>query len=142
MSSDDGLSVVRNEILEICSNQEETDSRIALYAAYGARKEFRNIKVKSPDSDLFFILLHFALDLDSTLFFDTGVGNNKRLLNITCIAVQYGKKNCAALMGLHSFTGCDTSSAFRGIGKVKPIKVLEKKLTFEDCFGRLGESWS
>ena len=68
--------------------------------------------------------------MDSTLCFDTGFGDNKHLPNITCLAGEYEQKKC------------DTSSAFRGIGKVKPIKVLGKKETFEDCFARLGESWN
>ena len=31
-----------------------------------------------------------------------------------------------ALLALHAFTHCDTTSAFRGIGKKKPIKVMQK----------------
>ena len=42
---------------------------------------------------------------------------------------------------MHAFTGCDSTSAFRGIGKIKPIKVLEKKIDFEDTLVVLGESW-
>ena len=142
LSSRDGISVQKKEIEEIRSNQEETDTRIVLYAAYGARQQFKYIKVKSPDSDIFFILLHFASEIDCTLLFDTGVGNSKRLINISEIAEQFGKKRCTALMGLHVFTGCDTSSAFKGIGKVKPIKLLLKKSDFEECFETLGTNWN
>ena len=54
---------------------------------------------------------------------------------------MFGTRQCSALLGLHSFTGCDTTSAFRGIGKVKPIKMLQKKQEFEEVFSTLGGSW-
>ena len=58
------------------------------------------------------------------------------------IARPFGKKKCTALMALHVFTRCDTSSAFKGIGKVKPIKLLFKKRDFDECFENLGTHWN
>ena len=46
-----------------------------------------------------------------------------------------------ALLSLHALTGCDTTSCFKGIGKIKPLKVLEKYTEFEDCLEALGEDW-
>ncbi|KAG1714581.1 hypothetical protein GQR58_001013 [Nymphon striatum] len=45
---------------------------------------------------------------------------------------------CAALLGLHAFTRCDTTSAFKGIGKVKPLKLLQQKPRYQEvlAFGR------
>jgi len=34
------------------------------------------------------------------------------------VANMLGKDKCQALLGLHSFTGCDTVSAFAGKGKI------------------------
>ena len=39
------------------------------------------------------------------------------------------------------FTGCDTCSAFKGTGKIKPIKVLQKNAKFNDMLARLGDNW-
>ena len=39
------------------------------------------------------------------------------------------------------FTRCDTTSAFKGIGKVKPIKILEKNSKFEDVFCKMSQCW-
>ena len=36
----------------------------------------------------------------------------------------------------------DTTSAFKGIGKIKPIKVLQQNPRFVETFGRLGETWT
>ena len=45
-------------------------------------------------------------------------------------------------MCLHAFTGCDTTSSFRGIGKVKPVKLLEKENKYEDPLSKLGAEWT
>ena len=61
--SSDGNKVQKKEIYEIASNQEESDTRIALYAEYGAKLKYKNIKIRTPDSDvfLFFFTLHQRL---------------------------------------------------------------------------------
>ena len=100
-----------------------------MYAKYGSSEGYKSI-----DSDVFYILLHYAAQLDVNLFFDTGRGNSRRLLNMTDIAQDYGKTTSTALMVIHAFTGCDTTSAFKGIGKVKPVKILESKEHFQEAF--------
>ena len=64
-----------------------------------------------------------------------------RLINITELAEGYTQAHCTALMCLHAFTGCDTTSAFKGLGKIKPLKVLQKNPKFAATLSRLGESW-
>ena len=142
LSSCDGETVTKEEVYMLRSNQEETDSRVILYADYGAKKAYKSIKVRSPDSDVFFILLHHAPKLNANVYFDTGKGNSRRIFDISKISETLGQKQCSSLLALHAFTGCDSTSAFRGIGKVKPIKVLEKKKEFEDPLVVLGESWN
>ena len=129
ITSYDGTSVpvCRTEIKSIESTQEETDSRVVLYCFYGKQQGYRNIRIRSPDTDIFFILLHYALELQGvTNIFDTGTGNKKRLIDITKLAQQYQQELCTTPLGLHAFTRCDTTSACKGIGKVKPIKTLQK----------------
>ena len=48
---------------------------------------------------------------------------------------------CTALTALHAFTHCDSTSAFKGIGKVKPIKVMQKNPRFQRVLAKLGEEW-
>ena len=98
--------------------------------------------MKSPDSYVFFILLHYASKLNRvTLLFDTGSGNKRRLINITDIAKGLTQDYCTVLMTLHAYTGCDSTSAFKGIGKVKPIKTLQLMPKFTSVLARLGDSW-
>ena len=48
---------------------------------------------------------------------------------------------CKALPGLHSFTGCNTVSAFAGHGKLAAFKLLKTVTSFQDLFKLLGTDW-
>ena len=52
-----------------------------------------------------------------------------------------GEDYCCTLLGLYVFTGEDTTSAFRGKGKVNPLKKLQKKPIFHSTFQSLGNDW-
>ena len=106
LSSEDGKKTKITEIQEL-SSQEETDSRVILYCRYGKNIGYKYIRVKSPDPDLFFILLHYAQSFtETTILYETGKGNKKRLINMNNIAEKYSQEECSALLGLHAFTEC------------------------------------
>ena len=142
LSSKDGKSTIMRVVEELRTNHEETDTKIVVYSIYGSNNKYECIKIRSPDSDLFFILLHHAPKIDAILLFDTGSGNKRRLLNIGELAKEYGPEQSAALLALHAFTGCDTTSSFRGVAKVKPIKILKKETKYQNTFASLGDSWN
>ena len=75
------------------------------------------------------------------ILFDTGYENNKRLINMSEYAECYPSQHCSALLGLHAFTGCDSTSAFKQVGKIKPNKVLDRNPRYTESFAMLGESW-
>jgi hypothetical protein len=132
---------LHEEIAELRSNQEETDSRVVLYCHFAASQGYDFIKVRSPDSDIFWILLSHASQINCEILFDTGHGDKKRLISISKLADHYGSPQCSALLGLHSFTGCDSVSAFKGKGKVSAAKLLGKSPSFSKTFQQLGSSW-
>ena len=125
------------EVLELQSSQEETDTRVVLYCNYAADNGYDYVKVRSPDSDIFFILLYYAADLGIRILFDTGTGNKMRLLDITKLAKDCTPMYCGVLLVMHAFTRCDTTSAFKGVGKVKPIQLLQK-IRYQGIFLELG----
>ena len=51
------------------------------------------------------------------------------------------REYCTALMALHAFTGCDSTSAFKGVGKIKPIKTMQKMPKYQPLLAKLGDSW-
>ena len=95
----------KEEVFELNSDQEESDTRVVLYAQYGAKMGYDSVRVKIPDSDILFILLHHASSLNTNVIFDTGSGNLKRLLNVTAKATELGESMSTALMCLHALTG-------------------------------------
>ena len=64
------------EIYCLHSNQEETDTRIEIYLHYVEKLGFKSAVVRSPDSDIFFILLLHAHEISITIYFDTGMGKH------------------------------------------------------------------
>ena len=47
-------------------------------------------------------------------------------MDIKNVATTLGIDVCMALIGMHTYTGCDTVSAFAGKGKAKVLKLLIK----------------
>ena len=130
-------------VTEINSNQEETDSRVILYCFYAKYEGYKNVVVRSPDSDIFFILLSYIHELDGLMvFFETGTKNKKRLINMSSFKTVYSEEYCKALLSLHAFTGCDSTSAFKGKGKVRALKHLLKDKDMLQAFAALGNQWS
>ena len=56
-------------IQNLLSNHQETDSRYV----------YDNVRIISPDSDVFLVLLHHAGKFDGNIQFDTGGGNKNAL---------------------------------------------------------------
>lgn len=139
--SDDGKTVQETEIYPLKSNQEETDHRQIVYIEYAEKEGYDYVRVKGIDSDMFFILLHYANMLKIRVIYDTGTGNNKKLLDITEMAENFTQQYCTAYMCLHIFTGCDSTSHFKGIGKERPIKKVQKMPKFISVLSKLGDSW-
>ena len=81
LESTNGEVVTNTEIDSLFSDQEETDSRIILYCLYAQDQGYATARIRSPDSDVFFIALHYALHMRITILFDTGSGNRRRLIN-------------------------------------------------------------
>lgn len=94
--------------------------------------------MKSPDTDIFYILLHHAHRLQGLqILFETGKGQTKRCIDVSQLAEVHTPKLCSALL---AYTGCDSTSSFKSKGKVKPLKILLKHEPYQDVFAELGES--
>ena len=138
----DGKSIISEEIEELCSSQEEADTRIILHSKHVAANSPSNsaILIRSPDTDVFILLLRFARQISQTVLFDAGTGDKRRLLNIHAVTRDLGVDVNLALTALHAFTCCDTTSAFVRKGKVTPLKLLKKHPEFLPTFHALGTS--
>lgn len=142
LSSVDGETVTKEPQEELFSSQEEADTRIILHCLQISQNSSDNthIVVRSPDTDVFVLLLRFAQTIKQPVIFDTGVANKRRLLNVKEIIERKGPDVCSVLPSIHSFTGCDTTSAFVRRGKLIPLKNIEKNQSFLNVFDKLGKT--
>jgi hypothetical protein len=140
LESHNGRTVSVSAVQELFSSQEEADTRIILHCLYAAERiaDDVTISVRSPDTDVFVILLAYSTQIRQALFFDTGTGNNRRQLDIHKIADAVGHDMVKALPAFHAFTGSDCTSAFVRKGKRNPMKMLEKHADFILVFQKLG----
>ncbi len=63
-----------------------------------------------------------------------GMGKNKREISIKNLANSLGQARSQALIFLHAFSGCDTISAFKSIGKKKAYEALRAYPEIESVF--------
>ena len=91
------------------------------------------------------LVLVIAVSLQSKLsgeiFMLRGTASNRRLVNVAAIVDQLPHGIAAALIGLHVFTGCDSTSSFKGKGKKQPLQVLSKNVDYVSAFTELGSVW-
>jgi len=112
-----------------------------LYCLYAQEAGYKYAWVRSPDSDVFFILLYHAACVPNiTVIFETGKGNTRRCIDITAMSNSLSPTYRSSLLSLHAFSGCDSCSAFKGKGKVKPIKTLTKSVRYQQAFCEIGQS--
>lgn len=136
----DGHTVQTEQIEELSSSQEEADGRIILHCLHIAHMQPNSdIVVRSPDTDVFILLLHYNEMITSKVYFDTGTGDKRRLLNVDAIINCHGEDLPKYIVGLHAMTGCDTTSAFVRKGKIKPLNIVKKQNKFLAAFTELGK---
>jgi hypothetical protein len=129
-------SVGVSSCADLYCSHEEADTRMLLHAMH-ADKEFgrKNTKcriiVKSPDTDVFVLCVHFFPSMSNIkeLWFQTGTITRtkdcRRYLPVHDICSMIGSVLCRVLPADHALTGCDTTSSFFGVGKKTMYKVLK-----------------
>lgn len=93
-----------SEVEELSCDHEEADTRMIAHARH-ASQLYHDIVIKSPDTDVFFIALNACLNINADIFFETGVGNGRRVISLSTIRHCLGDQWCSSLLGLHAFTG-------------------------------------
>jgi hypothetical protein len=100
------------ECEELYSDHEEADTRLLLHAKQASRTH-DHVVIRSPDTDVLILLLGHKLAIPTALYFDTGIGNQRRILDVGKVHLTLGSELCDALIGFHAFTGihsCDVLS--------------------------------
>jgi len=126
---------------DLTCDHEECDTRVFLHAQHAAQ-EHQTVVIKSPDTDVAVIALSLQPDLPCRLYFFTGVGNKTRIIDLAKVSSALGTSVCLALIGIHTFSGCDSTSAFYGKGKRKAFSVACEKEEYLTAFTKLGSSFN
>ena len=100
---DNKPNIIR-EIATLSCDHEEADTRMLLHANH-ALQSHGSVVIKSPDTDLFIIMLSFCHILQCELFFETGVKEKTRIIDVKCVQQQIGEEESKALIGFHAYTG-------------------------------------
>jgi hypothetical protein len=110
-------------------------SRIILHALYSDKLYQENnvqgrIVVKSPDTDVLVLLVHYFPKMKNTseLWFQTGLITStkdyRRYILIHELCKSLSSVVCEILTAAYALTGCDTTSSFFSIGKKSMLKDL------------------
>ncbi len=107
--------------MESCDH-EEADTRLLVHLQDALQNNHANCLVRTVDTDVVVILIgkfHHLITLcqDVNIWVAFGTGKNFKYLHINTIYEDLGREKSMALPVFHSFTGCDTTSAFFGKGK-------------------------
>ena len=92
------VQVEVRELPIIYSNQEETDTRVVLYLHHAALG-YKNAVVRTPDTDIFVILLFHAHTINLTIYLDTGSGKHRQLLNHLSLQKPWEKTTVPLFVG-------------------------------------------
>ena len=135
------ISLTDNEIQcvqipQLCSKQEEADTKMFLAVNFACSCGCRSITIHTVDSDVAILAYYYARILSKPLYIKIGTGKNERILNFEA---PFEESLPISLPGLHAFSGCDPMSAFHGIGKVKWLSLVKSHKLYCDALCILGE---
>ena len=131
------MQVQKVVVLELQSEQEEADTKMFLYAQFASTLGFQPVKIITVDSDAAILALYFA-KIKTHTYLKMGTGANVVVYDITSHTLEHDI--CEALRGLRSFLGCDTTSSFSGIGKIKCLTVMKTQEEWIDCMQSLDQT--
>ena len=124
---------------ELACDHQEADTRMLLHTAHAARTS-SSVTIFSPDTDVFLLALSCVHSLESTALYV--LASQGTVYDMNTVKDSFTEKECNALLGLHSFSGCDSVSSFRNKGKKSVLQVLTKYPEFLSCFADLGQTWT
>ena len=130
-----------SEVKSLYSTQVEADTCLLLHAKH-AEEQSTAIIIASQDTDVFIMSLSFACEFACQVYIKSSTQTREKFVDLQKLAAAVGHNTCCALPGLHSFTGCDTVSAFWGKGKISAFQIMQKNMKYQDAFTQLGKKWS
>ena len=129
--------VSKTPVPDLSCQQEEADTKMFLCSQYAAHLGFDSVKIITVDSDVAILALYFQTQLEVSIYLEMGTGSRTKIFNIASNTIPDTVKK--ALPALHALSGCDSTSCFNGLGKVKCLKVMQSDERFLDAASLVGE---
>lgn len=122
---------------ELESQQEEADTKMFLCAAHASSWGYESVKIVTVDSDVAILSIYYQKRLDLSIYLEMGTGTKTKLFDIKNNEIDDDLQE--VLPSLHALTGCDSTSCFNGVGKVKSKTILMSDERFVAAAKLLGE---
>ena len=118
------LKVTSPLLIIYIRRKKEINTRLLLHA-HDTPLNYQNITIHTTDTDVFILAITMWV-IETRTFIKIGKQNNLRLTDVEKVVngidKEYEKSVCEALLGLHAFTYCDTTSGLHGRGKLKALQ--------------------
>jgi hypothetical protein len=115
---------------ELCSTQEEADTRLVLHAIALSR-DHQRIIIRCDDTDVLVLLLYYSSmgSLANEVYMHAGHSGKfvtkERFIPVHQISTKLGSV-CKSLPAAHALSGCDTTSSLYKLGKKTAYSALTK----------------
>ena len=101
------------------SDQEESDKKIVLHALDATANGATEVRIHSPDTDVFILSLRRYPDLCQNTMFAPGRGQNHREIKLQPVVRAPGPTKTATLPAFHVLTGAENTGSFSNKGNLR-----------------------
>lgn len=136
----DGKTVA-TPVEELKSSQEEADSRLILHTKHMADNGHNTVIIQTSDTDVELLACYHKKDINCRIILVKSGNVRNKYVDINCVEENLDPFLRNALLGLHAFTGCDSTSSFMRKGKLKPLKLITENPSHREAMAQLGNSF-
>ena len=106
------------DISDLSCTHEEADTRLQFHASHSFHHGFTKLMIHATDTDVVVLAIAVSSVLqDCEIWVAFDHGSKLRFIPCHLIAAKLGNAGSRGLLLIHALSGCDTVSAFHGIGK-------------------------
>ena len=118
-------TVTASTVVELCSNQEQADTRMLLHASHASQNGHQRIAITSSDTDVEVLACHYQAVIPAEIMLISGTTSRSCIVSIPRACEKLSPEICQILPSLHAMTGCDSVSDFASKGKKKALDIIQ-----------------
>lgn len=118
-------TITASTVFELCSNQEEAETRMFLHANHASQNGHQCIAIRSSDTDAEVLTCYHQAAIPADIVLISGTKSRTRIVSIRQVCEKLGQEICELLPSLHAITGCDSVSAFATKVKKEAFDIVQ-----------------